>query len=102
MLTWVYKDFLTLRYPPNTIIRLYFNFGTHGKVLQYIVNENNQFLELPIYRSNICILDQYVCESMLSVINIDNGNKEPTRGYPNHNSNSILILNGYVKMRQSL
>ena len=102
ILTWVYKYSLTLRYPPNTNIQMYSNYDTHWKVLQYFVNENNRFLELPIYWSNICVLDQYICEYMLLAIKIDNGNKEPTRGYTSHNSNSILILSGYVKTRRSL
>ena len=39
---------------------------------------------------------------MVSITSINNGIKEPTRGYQNYNSNQILIFDGYVKVRESL
>ena len=41
-------------------------------------------------------------ECMVSIINNNNGIKEPTHGYHNCNTNQILILDGYVKVRESL
>ena len=38
----------------------------------------------------------------VSIININNGIKEPTHEYPNYNTSQILIYGGYVKMRESL
>ena len=48
------------------------------------------------------MLDQYIGECMVSIININNGVKEPTHGYQNCNTNQILIFGGYVKVRESL
>ena len=39
---------------------------------------------------------------MVSIININNGIKEPTHGYQNCNTSQILIFGGYVKVRESL
>ena len=41
----------------------------------------------------------YIGEFMVSSININNGIKEPTRGYQNCN---ISLIDGYVKVRESL
>jgi hypothetical protein len=38
---------------------------------------------------------------MVSIINNNNGIKEPTRGYHNCDTNQILIFDGYVKLRES-
>ena len=48
------------------------------------------------------LLDQYIDEGIVSVINIISGNKEPTRGYQNRHTNQILIFGGYHKMIISL
>ena len=48
------------------------------------------------------VLDWYIDECMVSIMNIDNGFKEPTRGYQNYNTSQILIFGGYVKVRESL
>ena len=39
---------------------------------------------------------------MASLININNGIKEPTCGYQNCKSCQILIFGGYIKVRESL
>ena len=39
---------------------------------------------------------------MVLLININNGIKEPTRGYQYCKSSQILIFGGYVKVRESL
>ena len=39
---------------------------------------------------------------MVSIININNGIKEPTPGYQNCNTNQILMFGGYVQMREFL
>ena len=48
------------------------------------------------------MLDMYIGECMVLIININNGFKVPTCGYQNCNTNQILIFGGYVKMRKSL
>ena len=48
------------------------------------------------------MLDQYIGECMVSIFNINNGIKEPTRGYQNCNISHILIFCGYVMVRESL
>ena len=48
------------------------------------------------------MLDRYIVECMVSMININNGIKEHIRGYRNCNPNQILIYGGYVKMREPL
>ena len=48
------------------------------------------------------MLDRYIGECMISIIRINNGIKEPIRGYQNCNTNQILIFGGYVKVRESL
>jgi hypothetical protein len=48
------------------------------------------------------MLDRYTCECMVSIINIDNGIKEPTRGHQNCNANKTLVFNGCIKVRESL
>ena len=48
------------------------------------------------------MLDQYTSQCMVSIVNIDNGIKEPTGGYCNCNTNQILIFGGYVKVRNFL
>ena len=56
------------------------------------------------YKTNISLpmLDQYIHESMLSIININNGTKEPTCGYQNYNTTLMLVFEKYVKVRASL
>ena len=44
----------------------------------------------------------FIGKCMESLINIDNGIKEPTHGYQNCNISQILIFGGYVKVRESL
>ena len=44
----------------------------------------------------------FIGKCMESLINIDNGIKEPTHGYQNCNTSQILIFGGYVKVRESL
>ena len=39
---------------------------------------------------------------MVSIININNGIKEPTCGYQNCNTSEILIFGGYAKVRECL
>ena len=39
---------------------------------------------------------------MVSIININNGIKEPTCGYQNCNTSQIMKYGGYVKARESL
>ena len=39
---------------------------------------------------------------MVSIININNGIKEPTSGYQNYITTQILIFGGHVKVRESL
>ena len=48
------------------------------------------------------MLDWYIGECIVSVININTGMQEPTCGYLNFNTSQILILGGYVKMGESL
>ena len=48
------------------------------------------------------MLDQYISECMVSIININKSIKEPFRGYQICNTNQILIFGGYVKARESL
>ena len=48
------------------------------------------------------MLDQYIDdECVVSIISIDNGVKEPTRGYQNCNTNQILIFDKYVEVKKS-
>ena len=44
------------------------------------------------------MLDQYISECMVSIININNGIEE--HGYQNCNTSQILIFGGYVKARE--
>ena len=44
----------------------------------------------------------YVGECIVSVININNGIKEPTRGYKNYETNHILIFGGHVEVSEFL
>ena len=46
--------------------------------------------------------DHYIDKCTILVININNGIKEPTRGYRNCNTGLILESSGYVKVRKSL
>ena len=48
------------------------------------------------------MLDRYIGESMVLIINMNNSIKEPIRGYQNCNLNQILMFGEYVKMRESL
>ena len=41
----------------------------------------------------------YIGEYMASVININIGIREPTRGYQNCHTSQILVFDGYVKVR---
>ena len=47
------------------------------------------------------MLNHYIEECVGSIININNGIKEPSRGYQNCITNQILIVSGYVKVRES-
>jgi hypothetical protein len=47
------------------------------------------------------MLDQYARECMVSIINVNNGIKEPTRAYHICNTKQVLIIGGYVKVRES-
>ena len=47
-------------------------------------------------------LDWYIGECMVSITDINNGIKEPTRGYQNCIASQILIYGGYLKFRESL
>ena len=38
----------------------------------------------------------------ISIININYGIKELTRGYQNFNTSQIMVFGGYVKVRESL
>ena len=44
----------------------------------------------------------YKDEYMESIIDINNGSKEPTLGYQNYNTSQILIFGGYLKLRESV
>ena len=48
------------------------------------------------------MLDKSRGECMISINNINNGVKEPTCLYQNCHTNQILIVSGYVKVRESL
>ena len=48
------------------------------------------------------MLDRYIGECLVSIININNGIKKPTRKYQNCNTSQILIFGGYVKVGESL
>ena len=48
------------------------------------------------------MLDWYIVECMVSIININNGIKEPTRGIQNCSTSQIMIFGGYVKVQKSL
>lgn len=50
------------------------------------------------------MLDWYdiIDECIISVINVDNGMKEPTRGYEYYYTNQILIFGEYLKVKESL
>ena len=48
------------------------------------------------------MLNWYICECMVSIINIDNGIKEPTCGNQYCHANHILIVGGHGKVRESL
>ena len=46
------------------------------------------------------MLDQYIRKCMVSIINIDNGITKHTHGYQNCNTCQVLMLGGYVKVRE--
>jgi len=48
------------------------------------------------------MLDGYICECMVSVININNGVIEPIGRYRNCNVNQTLKFGAYVKVREFL
>ena len=48
------------------------------------------------------MLDWYLGECMVSMINISNGIKKSTHVHQNCNTNQKLIIGGYVKVRESL
>lgn len=48
------------------------------------------------------MLDWYRCECMVSRVNINNGLQELTCGCQTSNVNQLLIINGYVEVRESL
>ena len=48
------------------------------------------------------MLDQSKGGCMISIININNGIKEPTQGYQNCNTNQITIFGWYVRVREYL
>lgn len=39
---------------------------------------------------------------VISIVNINHGIKEPIHGHQNSNTNKILIVGGYVKVRECL
>ena len=45
---------------------------------------------------------RYIGESMVSIINIFDGIKEPIHGYQDCNTSKIMIFGGHVKVRRSL
>jgi hypothetical protein len=53
-------------------------------------------------RKSIPMLDQYISECMVIIININNCINEPTHGYQNCNTSQILIFGGYLKVKESL
>ena len=48
------------------------------------------------------MLDRYIGECMVLMININNDIKKPTRVYQNCNTSQILIFGGYLKVKESL
>ena len=48
------------------------------------------------------MLDRYICECMVLIININKGIKESTCGYQKCNTSHILIYSWCVKVRESL
>ena len=48
------------------------------------------------------MLDRYIGECMVSLINNNHASKESNRGYPNCNINQLLIFIGCVKVREFL
>ena len=48
------------------------------------------------------MLHQYIGECVVTIINTDNGIKEPTSGYQNCLNIQMLIFGGYLKIRDSL
>ena len=48
------------------------------------------------------MLDRYIGECMVSIININYDVKEPTCGYQNCYITRIVIFGGYCKVRESL
>jgi hypothetical protein len=59
-------------------------------------------MRMLFFSSSRPMLDQYTGECMASIMNINNGIKEPTRRYQNCNTNQTLIFGSYVKVRESL
>ena len=48
------------------------------------------------------ILDQYIGELMVLIINNNAGIKEPNTGYQNCDTSQIFIFDWYLKVRESL
>ena len=65
---------------------------------EVFVHENLIF----VYGGVLTNVGRYIGESMVSVFNINNGIKEPTRGYQDCNTSEIFIFGGHVKVRESL
>ena len=72
-----------------------------------LINVSKYILHSPIYQTNTSLtfkplLDRYISECMISIININSGIQKPTSGYQNCNTNRVLIFDGYLKVRESL
>ena len=58
--------------------------------------------EQMLWHRYVPALFRYIDECTVSIININNGIKEPTCWYQNCNTNQISIFGGYIKVRESL
>ena len=74
-----------------------------GFHLLYVMNNSNSLgcvgVQGIVVETNVGL---YTCECMVSIININSGIREPTRGYQNYNTSQLLIFGVYVKARESL
>jgi hypothetical protein len=58
--------------------------------------------QLPMQSGFSPMLDRYIGECIILIINIINGNKELTHGNENCNNNQMLIFGGSLKVREYL
>ena len=65
---------------------------------QQVVQQQQVCLAALMFRT---MLHQYIGECMVSIINTNNGIKEPTSGYQNCLTIQMLIFGGHLKMRES-